>query len=162
MNIPTREESLRILKNNVPDNIIAHLKAVAEFSEKVMDVLEKRGIKVNRELVRAAALLHDVKKMGPNHETRGAEYIKSLGYPDVANLILRHGLAKLNDENFVPKTWEEKIVFYSDKRLKDDRIVSVDERFDDIRKRYKRDIVEHEYQLTRKIEKELLGDEELK
>lgn len=161
MNIPTREESMRILRKNVPDNIIAHLKAVSEFSEKMMDTLEKKGIKVNRELVRAAALLHDVRKMEPNHETKGAEYIKSLGYPEVANLISKHGLAKLGDENFIPKTWEEKIVFYSDKRLKDDKIVSVDERFADIRKRYKRDIIEHEFQLTKKIEKELLGDEKL-
>ena len=161
MNLPTTEESLKILKDNVPDNVISHLKAVCDFSEKVMDIVEKRGIKINRELVKAAALLHDVKKLSPNHEFTGSEYIKSLGYPEVAVLIKKHGLSKLDDEDFIPKTWEEKIIFYSDKRLKNDKIVSVDERFEDIRKRYKRDIVEHEYQLTKKIEKELLGEEQL-
>ena len=158
MKIPTQEQCIEILKKNVPDNVIAHLKAVCDFSEKVMDIVEKRSIKVNRELVKAAALLHDVKKLSPNHELTGSEYIKSLGYSEVANLIKKHGLSKLNDEDFIPKTWEEKIVFYSDKRLKNDKIVSVDERFEDIRKRYKRDIIEHEYQLTKKIEKELLGE----
>ena len=161
MNIPTQEQCLEILRKNVPDNIIAHLKAVSDFSEKVMDVLEKRGIKVNRELVKAAALLHDVRKLEKDHELKGAEYIASLGYKEVANLIRKHGLSRLNDESFVPKTWEEKVVFYSDKRIKDDRIVSVDERFEDIRKRYKRDIIEHEYELTLKIEKELLGNEKI-
>lgn len=159
MEIPKKEECLKILKDtNLPENIVEHLRAVCDFSMKVVDIVEDRGIKINRELVAAAALLHDVKKLSPDHEITGADYISSLGYPQVAQVIRKHGLSNLNKEDCIPRTWEEKIVFYSDKRLKGSKIVSVDERFEDIRKRYKRDIIEHEYQLTKKIEKELLGE----
>ncbi|MBI2542408.1 HD domain-containing protein [Candidatus Woesearchaeota archaeon] len=192
MKIPTKEECLRILKeNNVPGNIIAHLNAVHDFSMKVADILEKRGIIVNRDLVSAGALLHDVKKLSPNdHVLEGYEYVKSLGYPEVAMVIKKHGLAHLDDEGFVPGTWEEKIVFYADKRVKGDKIVSVDERFEYIKQRYfqptkdlnlsglkslqtatnssdscslqyKKEDVENEIDFTKKIEKELLGDEKL-
>ena len=163
MIIPTKEECLKILKENkVADNIIAHLKAVCDFSLKICDILEKKGISVNRDLVAAAALMHDVKKLSPNdHIIEGYELVKSLGYPEVAVVIKKHGLYHLEDVNFIPKTWEEKIVFYADKRIKNDRIVSVDERFDYIKQRYKKDNVEREMAFTKKIEKELLRNEKI-
>jgi len=161
MIIPTKEECLKILKDsNVSDNITAHCKAVCEVAMKTADLLEKRGINVNKDLVAAGALLHDVKKLSPNdHVIEGHEFVKSLGFPEVALLVKRHGLAHIDDEDFAPKSWEEKIVFYSDKRVKHDKIVSVDERFSYIKERYKKDIIEKEFNLTKSIERELLGDE---
>ena len=163
MIIPTKEECLKILKeNNVPDNIITHSKAVCDFSIKVVDVLEKRGINANKDLVIAGALLHDIKKLSPNdHITEGYDYVKSLGYPEVALLIKKHGLMHLDKDDFVPKTWEEKIVFYADKRVKNDKIVGIEERFEYIKQRYKRENVESELEFTKKIEKELFGDENI-
>src|SRR3989344_6675190 len=151
MKIPTREECIRLLKlNNVPDNIIAHTKKVCEFSLKVCGELEERGIKVNKDLVAAAALLHDIKKLDSGeHEIEGAKYIESLGYPEVGNLIKKHGLKHSFKDEFMPKTWEEKIIFYSDKRVKNDKIVSIDERFEYIMQRYKRNIVDKEIKLTK-------------
>lgn len=163
MSIPTKEECLKLLKdNNVPGNIVAHLKAVCDFSLKVCGILKRKGIHVNRELVAAGALLHDLKKLSPNdHVVEGFEYISSIGFPEVAEIIKKHGLAHLDKREFVPKTWEEKVVFYADKRVKNDRIVSVDERFEYIKQRYKKDDVEKEILFTKKIEKELLGNEKL-
>ncbi|MBI2652827.1 HD domain-containing protein [Candidatus Woesearchaeota archaeon] len=163
MIIPTREECLKILKeNNVPDNVIAHCKAVCDFSMKIVDLLEKKGINVNRDLVAAGALLHDIKKINSDdHIIEGYEFIKSLGFSEVALLIKKHGLYHLENEDFVPKTWEEKAVFYADKRVKNDKIVSINERFEYIKQRYKKDDVEKEIMFTKKIEKELLGDEKL-
>lgn len=161
MNIPTKEECIKILKeNNVPDNIIAHVKTVCDFSMKIVDLLDKKGIKVNRALVAAAALLHDIKKLSQNdHVLEGYEYMKSLGYPEVALVIKKHGLQHLGDESFEPKTWEEKIVFYADKRCKGSRLVSVEERFKYVRERYSHYDVEKELKLTKEIEKELLEGE---
>ena len=187
MKIPTKEECLRLLKaNNIPDNIIAHTKKVCDFSMKVYEVLYNRSIKVNKNLVAAAALLHDIKKLElEEHEIKGAKYIQSLGYPEVAVLIKKHGLRHSNEKEFKPITWEEKIIFYSDKRVKNDKIVSVDERFEYIKQtyfrptkdlnkssgseilqtatglQYKREDVEKEIKLTKDIEKELLGNKML-
>lgn len=163
MKIPTREECLKILKdNNVPDNIVAHLKAVCDFSMKIVDLLENRGIAVNRDLVAAGALLHDIKKAEPgDHVVEGYEFVKSLGFPEVALLIKKHGLYHLSKKDFAPKTWEEKIVFYADKRCKGNKIVGVDERFEYIKERYKKDDVKKELEFTKLIEKELLGNEKI-
>jgi putative nucleotidyltransferase with HDIG domain len=163
MSIPTHEQCLEILKeNNVPNNIIKHLKAVCDFSLKVCDLLEKRGIGINRELVAAGALLHDIKKVdSEDHIVEGYEYVKALGFPEVASIIKKHGLSHLDNPDFIPKTWEEKIVFYADKRVKNDKVVSVDKRFEYIKQRYKREDVEKEIEFTKRIEKELLGNEKL-
>lgn len=163
MIIPTKEECLKILKeNNVPDNIIAHSKAVCDFSMKIADLLEKKDINANRDLVAAGALLHDIKKVNSeDHVIEGYEYVKSLGFPEVALLIKKHGLYHLEEEEFTPKTWEEKIVFYADKRIKGGKTVSVDERFEYVKQRYKKEDVEKEIEFTKKIEKELLDDKKL-
>ena len=83
MIIPTKDECIKILKdNNVPDNVMAHVKAVCDFSIKVCDLLEKKGINVNKDLVVAGALLHDIKKMAPDdHVMEGYELVKSIGFP---------------------------------------------------------------------------------
>ena len=163
ISIPSKEECIRLLKsNNVPDNIIAHTKKVCDFSMKVCDALQKKNIKVNRELVAAAALLHDINKLKPGeHEIDGAKYISSLGYPEVGALIKKHGLKRVHLEEFRPITWEEKIIFYSDKRVKNDKVVSVDERFEYIKQRYNKEHVENEIKLTKDIEKELLENAKL-
>ena len=159
MKIPSKSECLKILKdNNVPDNIIAHLESVHNFSMKLADYLDKKGIKVNRELVSAAAMLHDIKKLSPKHEIAGSEFVNSLGFPEVASIIRKHGLSNLDKEEFIPKTWEEKIVFYSDKRVNGSKIVSLDGRFDYIRQRYNKKEVDKEYHFAEKIEKEIFGD----
>ena len=153
MATPTREECLKILKeNNVPDNIIAHSRQVCGVALKIAGLLEKRRIKVDKGLVAAGALLHDVKKASQDdHVAEGFKLLKSLGFGEVAEVIKKHGLYNLDKEEFVPKTWEEKIVFYADKRAKGDRIVSVDERFEYIKQRYKKE----------DVEKELLGNEKI-
>lgn len=163
MKIPTKEECLKILKSSkVPDNIIAHSKAVCDFAMKIAGLLEKRSIKVNKKLVIASALLHDIKKSSSNdHIIEGAKFVKALGFPEVASVIKKHSLYHLRKEVFVPKSWEEKIVFYADKRAKGNKIVSIDERFHYIKQRYKKEDIEKELNFTKKIEKGLLGKEKL-
>ena len=162
MKIPTKKGCLKILaEHNIPANIIAHVQAVCDFSMRVCNVLERRKIKANRKLVQAAALLHDIKKVtSQQHEIDGAELVRQLGYPEVAEAIKRHGLARL-DSGLAPRTWEEKIVFYSDKRLNGSKLVTVDERFEYITKHYHIPHIQHEIDFTKKIEKELLGNEKL-
>ena len=162
--IPTQEECINILKEQkIPENLLAHVKTVRDVAMKICYILEKKGIIVNKDLVAAGALLHDIKKMtSGDHVVEGYEFVKSLGYQEVALLVKRHGLAHVKDEDFLPKSWEEKIVFYSDKRAKGDNIVSVKERFDHIKERYDKEQIEDEEKLTYQLEKELLGDEELK
>ena len=158
MNIPSREQCLQILKDNkTPSNIIEHCKAVAKFAGEIAEKLIKKGRKVSKELVVAGALLHDIERHKDNHVARGAELVKKLGYPEVAEVVSKHTLYKVEMEENQPKTFEEKIVFYADKRVKNDKVVSLEERYDDIRERYGVNL-KHQWEMefTKKIEKELL------
>ena len=156
MNIPSREQCLKILKNNkTPSNIIEHSKTVCKVAESIVKKLIKKGIKVNKELVIAAALLHDVERHKDNHVERGAELIKKLSYPEIANVISKHTLYQVEMEENQPNTVEEKIVFYADKRVKNDKVVSLEERYEDIKERYNVDL-DWEMEFTKKIGKELL------
>ena len=156
MNIPSREQCLQILKNNkTPSNVIEHCKVVAKVAEGIAEKLIKKGRKVNRELVVAGALLHDIERHKDNHVARGAELVKKFGYPEVAKVVSKHTLYEVEIEENQPKTFEEKIVFYADKRVKNDKVVSLKGRYDDIKKRYDVDL-SYEMEFTKKIGKELL------
>ncbi|MBI2135400.1 HD domain-containing protein [Candidatus Woesearchaeota archaeon] len=158
MNIPSRQQCLQILNNNkTPSNVIGHSKAVCKVAEDVVEKLAEKGIKANKELVIAAALLHDVERLKPNHVIAGAKLVTDLGYPEVAEVMSKHTFNILENR---PKTIEEKIVFYADKRAKHDKIVSVDERYKDLKERYSLldfAALDSELEFTKNIEKELLG-----
>lgn len=157
MTIPTKEDCLKLLQENgTPANIIAHTSAVHDFAMELVDRLEKQGHVVNRGLVAAGALLHDIEKVKKDHITAGHDLLRRKGHPEVARIVVKHGLEHLDDPRFVPQTVEEKIVFYADKRVKNTTVVTVEERFADIRERYKGPSINEEYKLVKKIEAELL------
>lgn len=155
MNIPSMEECLEILeKNETPSNVIEHCKAVCKIAEEIIDKILKRGINVNKELVIAGALLHDIEREKENHVIVGANLLKKLDFPEVGEVAKKHSLYNIENEDVQPKTIEEKIVFYADKRIMGTKVVSLKERFEDIKKRYNIDLKE-EYEFAKKIEVEL-------
>lgn len=155
MNVPSREECLDILeKNKTPSNVIEHCKSVCRVAEDIADKQIKKGADVNKELVIAGALLHDVERNKDNHVIEGTKLLRSMGFPEVADIIKRHSLYKIRNEEVQPRTIEEKIVFYSDKRIMGTKVVSLKERFSDIKRRYNIDLKE-EYEFAKKIRAEL-------
>ncbi len=91
--IPSKEECLDILnKNKTPSNVIEHCKAVCKFAEDIAEKLVKKGIKVNKKLVVAAALLHDIEREKDNHVIEGAKLLKSMGFSEVSEVARKHRL----------------------------------------------------------------------
>lgn len=159
--IPNKKECLEILKRNkTPSDVIKHSKAVCKVAEKIADKLIKNGIKINKRLVIAAALLHDVERGKDMHVVRGIALLKKLGYPEVAGVIKKHSLYKLEIKNHQPKKLEDKIVFYADKRCIGNKIVGLKKRFKALEKHYKVNLSK-ELEFTKNIEKELFGDNRL-
>lgn len=158
MTIPGKEDCLKLLRENgTPENIIAHTMAVHDFAMRVVDRLERQGHRLDRRLVAAAALLHDIEKIKPNHVLAGHDLLVRKGHPEVARVVLKHGLEHLDDERYVPHTTEEKIVFYADKRVKNTTVVTVEERFADIKARYDAPHIDEEQRIVKAIERELLN-----
>ena len=157
MPIPTEDECLQILnKNKVPENIIRHSKAVANLAVKIAILLQKHGVNVNIALIKAGALLHDVKRLSQDHSLNGARFLENAGFIHVAEIVRKHGLKDLNI-GVRPQTIEEKIVFYADKRVDEDRIVSIRKRFDLLKARFPQvaQEIEHTYEYVVSVEREL-------
>lgn len=156
MKIPAKEECLILLnKNKTPSKVIKHSMAVCKVAEKIAEKLITKGIKLNKGLVIAAALLHDIERAKKNHVVKGAKLLKSMGFKEVSEVVKRHSLHKLQQKNRQPSTWEEKIVFYADKKVMGSKTVSLKKRFEALEKRYNVDLSK-ELAFTKKIERELL------
>jgi uncharacterized protein len=165
IHIPSEERCRRIISElGMLENIVAHSRQVCRVSLLLTDHLGLPGI--NRELVRAAALLHDITKTrsfqtNENHAETGACLLADLGYPEVARIVGQHVRLDRYPLNASPLT-DAEIVNYSDKRILHDKIVPLNERMGYILERYggsperKRSILLL-WEKTEKLEKRLFA-----
>ena len=137
------EKALKFLEKTFPNNqynIIGHCKAVSNLAYDIAKKLKANGIYIDIEKVRVAALLHDIGRANgtENHSVDGGKILRALGKKEIAEIIERHGsgFEETNDENHLPKTIEDKIVIYADSRVDFDKIVTVEERYKSLRRRY--------------------------
>lgn len=96
------------------------------------------GIKADRRLVMAGALLHDIGRSVDNgimHASIGSEMVERMGFPkELVDIIKKHTGAGLDDTDaeemglppgdYMPRTVEEKIVAHADNLVSDSRVVS--------------------------------------
>jgi len=148
--LPSREQATAILRsNNCPDKVICHCLNVADFAVEVAAKLRKRGYNVDLELVEAGAVLHDLgraKTHGTDHSVVGAQMAQELGLPQsVVDIIKRHVGAGITAEEaqrmgwpqdvYVPKTLEEKIVCYADKRVDNGKVVPIENEIEKLQRK---------------------------
>lgn len=139
--LPTRREALNLLvKAGCSKRVINHCKAVSSLATKIAQAYQKRGYKVDVQLVEISGLLHDIgrsKTHTVNHALVGGQIARSQGLPNkVALIIERHAGGGIPKEeakqlgwpfrDYLPQTLEEKIVCYADKRVEGLRTVSID------------------------------------
>jgi len=111
-----------------------HVTVITELVQFLSEKLEQKGIgPINTNLLVAGCLLHDIDKNVPRlpgemHPQTGVRILKDEGMNEVANLIQYHSVQNIEDPQKSPKTWEEKLLFLSDKMVKQE-IIGVDERF---------------------------------
>jgi putative nucleotidyltransferase with HDIG domain len=130
MSVPDRVEAARLLLSlNPPHWHLRHSRAVAETAAWLANRIADRGIAVDRPLVEAAALLHDVDKLLPPldpasalpHGEGSAEWLSRRGHPELARAVANHPVTHLGNEARYRRwssfaTREERIVAYADKR----------------------------------------------
>ena len=73
------------------DKLRAHCRAVADYADELCAALRGKGVLLDAETVRAAALLHDIARKEENHPALGALWLRELGYPELAEIV-RHYL----------------------------------------------------------------------
>ena len=124
------------------ENIIHHSTEVANVALYLSTELNKRGQRIDLLLVEAASLLHDLTKTDSfktkeDHAWTGSRLLKEMGYEEVGGVVAQHIWLSHDVDPLLVS--EEEVVNYADKRVMHDRIVSLEERFNDLRDRYGRD-----------------------
>jgi hypothetical protein len=150
---------------HVPIHIVRHAETVARLGVFLGRKLAERGIEIDVELVERACLLHDLFRVCDfpledfrwfeqpvteedkrrwrrlkarhghvRHEDAADAFLKDR-YPVLATVIRRHRYVAVLDETDCPQTWEEKLVYYADKRAMHDTIAPLRARLEEAHQR---------------------------
>jgi putative nucleotidyltransferase with HDIG domain len=149
MSVPSRRDSAALLLSLAPPPWhLRHSRAVAETAAWLARRAAELGRPVDRRLVEAAALLHDVDKLpavapqvaGLRHAEGSAQWLAEHGYPELGPLVAGHPVTRLADGRWF-EDWlasaspEALIVSYADKRA-GQKLEPMAERFDSWQRRY--------------------------
>lgn len=127
--------------------LLNHVKTVAAGAYRMALWLRAAGQLVDPLLAHRGGLLHDLaktaeKKDGPDHGLLAAELLREQDLPELAEMANRHMLFGLLDPERRPQTWEQKVVYLADKYTEGSRFVTLDERMQALRQRYRMDPAE--------------------
>jgi hypothetical protein len=127
---------------------VAHSTVVAEVAAFLAARIAGRGTAIDRRLVEAAALLHDLDKSLPadhpvrrlEHGRAGAAWLADRGFGELSAPVADHPVTRLSDEQFyagwaATASLEDRVVAYADKRSLG-RLVPMGQRFAEWRRRY--------------------------
>ena len=103
--------------------LLAHGRAVADYALELAAALERKGLPLDAEAIRAAALLHDIARAEKGHAALGARWLSELGYPEIARIVRQHHDPDGTELN------EAAVVYIADKAVRGSERVSIDERF---------------------------------
>lgn len=184
------DEQIRQWRTEValPEHIQAHCDAVADFCKDICVELQKVGYCLRTEAVQKAAQLHDLlrfvdftengahhpsqnmtvepaiwqdiqaKYPDQRHEEACSNFLEEKGFYMLATIIRPHGLRLPPSAT---STIEQKILYYSDKRIMGDTRVSLQQRFDDFMKRYSSGAWSEDgkiwFEQAKNVEQELFG-----
>lgn len=147
----------------LPEHIVRHCEAVGAFARVLALHLADAGIVARPEALLFAGRVHDLLRFldfrpdaspsdfriteedrrcwerwaqrhpGLRHEAACAAFLREQGYPALAAIVETHGLPSPAPER---SRTEQQVLFYADKRVMIDRVVTLEERFQDFAIRY--------------------------
>jgi hypothetical protein len=161
MDLPTEDEIAQWREETLlPPHITSHCEMTAKACDQLSALLLQKGIAVRPKALRCAAQLHDLlrfldfhgggsrgeeytpeqlirweewrQRFPLRHEEAATAFLKDRGYDGIGEIIFTHGFLSTRP----PKTTEQKLLYYADKRSMNDRLATIDERFHDFLVRY--------------------------
>jgi len=163
--IPNIAECIKTMeKHSMLENIKAHSIMVTKVAYVISYFLLKAGETISMQKVIAGALLHDIGKTeglrtGRDHVEIGVEICNQHGFNEISELVAEHVILNKFDPD--SKCTEKEIIYYSDKRVNHDKVVTLNERLEYIINRYSRgnkyiaDTIRKNFELCRKVEEKL-------
>ncbi|MBW2283935.1 MAG: HD domain-containing protein [Deltaproteobacteria bacterium] len=148
------------------EHIKAHSMAVSRVAQLLVRSLNDTGHHLSREITVAASLLHDIGKTesletGQDHAELGRQICLRHGLEEISELVGEH--VRLRNRNSRDRCSEKEIVYYADKRVNHDRIVSLDDRLKYILDRYGRNQewihrrIRENFEFCRRVEEKLFA-----
>jgi len=168
----------------LPANVRDHCDTVADVAARLTAHLHSLGTIVRVDALTKAAKAHDLLRFldfkpdaapshtpvspkeemkwaelrerfpGMRHEEAAAFFLHEHGFDAVSSIVRTHGLAHSHSPQ---ATVEQLLLYYADKRVVHDTVVSLRERFDDFKKRYGKS-PDHWFDVAQKLEKGLFPD----
>ena len=128
LEIPSEKECEAVLVDvcHVQPEVIRHCRKVAEVADLMGKKLSTAGFSIDLELIRAAALLHDIAKGQTDHAIAGGKILREMGLGKTAEVVAVHTDLAGDDQNI---SLEMKIVYLADKFVNSDRLVTIEERY---------------------------------
>ena len=126
--LPSHEEC-RVLMEDLqplPPAVAAHCRAVARIAAGLAEALSAAGICMDVELVRTAALLHDIARTEAHHAQAGARLLAGHGFTRLAPIVAAHMDLVVDADQPVD---ESQVVYLADKLVAGDRRVDLEDRF---------------------------------
>jgi CTP:molybdopterin cytidylyltransferase MocA len=132
--VPTDEECDMILKGicKVAPDRIHHCLKVADVAVAIGKALNATDHKVDIELVRIAAKLHDIAKGQKKHDIAGGKTLRELGFGKVGDIVAVHSDLAGGDLSL---SLEAKVVYLADKFVLGEILVSLEERYSSANRR---------------------------
>jgi len=113
------------------ENIKAHSIVVERIASLIARGLQEAGEHLSLDRVTAGALMHDIAKTRSlrtkeNHSATGSEICLENHLEEIADIVAEHVVLKTFSRE--GPVLEKEIVYYADKRVNHDRVVSLEER----------------------------------
>jgi putative nucleotidyltransferase with HDIG domain len=140
LKIPSVNECLDLMEQyHMLPNIKSHSFVVARVAEIITNDLVAAEHELSMDRIIAGALLHDIGKTAcldneDDHAAKGVEICLAHNLEPIADIVGEHVI--LRNYSSGNKFTEKEIVYYADKRVNHDRVVSLEERLAYILERY--------------------------
>ena len=166
--IPSTEKCISLMNSyGMLENIKAHSFMVEQVARIIAEGLKKNGVNISLKKVTAGALMHDIAKtmcLGSteDHASRGREICIENNFMEIAEIVGEH----IKLENYEPenKVNEKEIIYYSDKRVNHNEVVTLEKRLEYLIKRYANNEkafigrIEANFRKCREVEKKIFSN----
>jgi len=165
--IPTVDQCRSLMEQyGMLDNIKAHSIMVERVASLLARSLVKAGENLVLEIVAAGALMHDIAKTEclatrEDHAKKGKRICLDHQLYEIADIVAEHIVLAQFDSSHAVR--EKEIVYYADKRVSHEVVVSLEERLEDLLDRYGnnkeplRKSIRKNFGLCRAVEKKIFA-----
>jgi len=127
LSVPLKTECAAMMAARFSENhpVVKHSRVVARVAQDIGKKLLRAGCTVNVDLIEACGYLHDIGKGEKKHARFGAQLLKKMGYPNIADIIETHMDLPFADAGNIT---EKEVLYLADKRVYGEKILSLDRR----------------------------------